>query len=192
MDMGTMVNTINQLIGFFAALDLQVQAWAGSIHTPLGIKCLNLVTYTGSSIAFLILTLFISFYLLSKQKIYEAIFLNVSLFSAWWIMSLLKNVFERSRPAGEALTIASGFSLPSGHAMVSMAFYGFLAALLLRQKNSSRARWGAALLFIWVFLIGFSRIYLNVHYLSDVLAGFIFGFICMILSLAGMDRVKRW
>ena len=190
--MGTMMNTINQLIGFFAALDLQVQAWAGSIHTPLGIKCLNLVTYTGSSVAFLTLTLFISFYLLSKQKHYEAIFLNVSLFSAWWIMSLLKNVFERSRPAGEALTIAAGFSLPSGHAMLSMAFYGFLACLLLRQKNSSRARWGAILLFIWVFLIGFSRIYLNVHYLSDVLAGFIFGLILMILSLAGMDRVKRW
>lgn len=187
-----MLNTINDLISFWAALDLQAQAWAGSVHTPLGIKCLNLVTYTGSSVAFLILTLIISFYLLSKQKIYEAIFLNVSLFAAWWIMSLLKNVFERSRPAGEALTMASGFSLPSGHAMVSMAFYGFLAGLLLRQKNSSRARWGAALLFIWVLLIGFSRIYLNVHYLSDVLAGFIFGFICMILSLAGMDRVQRW
>lgn len=192
MDMDAVINTINGLIGFFAALDLQVQAWAGSIHAPLGIKCLNLVTYSGSSVAFLILTLFISFYLLSKQKIYEAIFLNVSLFAAWWIMGFLKNVFERSRPAGEALTIASGFSLPSGHAMVSMAFYGFLAGLLLRQKNSSRARWGAALLFIWVLLIGFSRIYLNVHYLSDVLAGFIFGFICMILSLAGMDRVQRW
>lgn len=192
MDMGTVMNTINGLIGFFAALDLQAQVWAGSIHTALGIKCLNLVTYTGSSIGFLILTLFISFYLLSKQKIYEPIFLNVSLFSAWWGMSLLKNVFERSRPAGEALTIASGFSLPSGHAMVSMAFYGFLAALLLRQKNSSRARWGATLLFVWVILIGFSRIYLNVHYLSDVLAGFILGFICMIVSLAGMDRVQRW
>jgi len=76
--------------------------------------------------------------------------------------------------------------------MVSMAFYGFLAALLLRQKNSSRARWGATLLFVWVILIGFSRIYLNVHYLSDVLAGFILGFICMIVSLAGMDRVQRW
>ena len=190
--MGTVLNMINDLIGFWTALDLQVQAWAGSIHTPLGIRCLNLVTYTGSSVAFLILTLFISFYLLFKQRIYEAIFLNVSLFSAWWLMSVLKNVFERSRPAGGALTIASGFSLPSGHAMVSMAFYGFLAGLLLRQKNSSRARWGAALLFIWVILIGFSRIYLNVHYLSDVLAGFIFGFIVMILSLVGMDRVKRW
>lgn len=188
--MSQMTNTINDLIGFWAALDLQVQAWAGSIHTPLGIKCFNLVTYTGSSVAFLFLTLFISFYLLSKQRIYEAIFLNVSLFSAWWIMVYLKNVFERSRPAGEALTIASGFSLPSGHAMLSMAFYGFLAGLLLRHEKGSRARWGAALLFIWVMLIGFSRIYLNVHYLSDVLAGFILGFIIMILSLVGMDRVK--
>ena len=188
--MSQMTNTINDLIGFWAALDLQVQAWAGGIHTPLGIKCFNLITYTGSSVAFLFLTLFISFYLLSKQRVNEAIFLNVSLFSAWWIMILLKNVFERSRPAGEALTIASGFSLPSGHAMLSMAFYGFLAGLLLRHEKSSRARWGAALLFIWVILIGFSRIYLNVHYLSDVLAGFILGFIIMILSLVGMDRVK--
>ena len=76
--------------------------------------------------------------------------------------------------------------------MLSMAFYGFLAVLLLRQKNSSRARWGAILLFIWVILIGFSRIYLNVHYLSDVLSGFMLGFISMVLSLAGLDRIKRW
>ncbi|NLN88199.1 MAG: phosphatase PAP2 family protein, partial [Syntrophomonadaceae bacterium] len=136
-------------------------------------------------------TVFISFYLLSKQNIYEAIFLNISLFSAWGMMSLLKNLFERSRPAGEALTIAAGFSLPSGHAMLAMAFYGFLAALLLRHRKRSRARWGAVLLFIWVILVGFSRIYLNVHYLSDVLSGFVFGFICMILSLAGLERVRR-
>lgn len=190
--MGAELNIINDLIGFWAELDLQMQAWVHTVHTPWGIKGLNLVTYTGSSLAFLTLTLFISFYLLSKQRIYEAIFLNVSLFSSWWIMSLLKNLFERSRPAGEALTIASGFSLPSGHAMLSMAFYGFLAVLLLRQKNSSRARWGAILLFVWVILIGFSRIYLNVHYLSDVLSGFVLGFICMVLSLAGLDRIKRW
>ena len=63
--MSAVLNTINDLIGFWAALDLQVQAWAGSIHTPLGIKCFNLVTYTGSSVAFLTLTLFISFYLLA-------------------------------------------------------------------------------------------------------------------------------
>lgn len=186
------MNLINDLLSFWTALDLQVQAWVHGVHTAWGIKALNLVTYTGSAVAFLILTLFISFYLLSKHKIYEAIFLNISLFSAWGMMGLLKNLFERSRPAGKSLTIAAGFSLPSGHAMLAMAFYGFLAALLLRHKKSSRARWGAVLLFIWVILIGFSRIYLNVHYLSDVLSGFIFGLIIMILSLVGLARVKRW
>lgn len=189
--MTEMVRVLESLMQWFIALDLQVQAWAFSLQSPLAVLFFTLITYLGSSIAFPVLTLIISIYLVSKQKWYEALFLNISLFSAWWIMILLKNLFERSRPAGEALTIASGYSLPSGHSMVSIAFYGYLAVLLFRQKDSPLARCGAVLLFMLVVLIGFSRIYLNVHYLSDVLAGFIFGFICLGLSLAGLAKFQK-
>ena len=182
------VRAVENLISWFIALDLHIQAWAFSVQSPLAVSFFTLITYLGSSLAFPILTLIISIYLVSKQKWYEALFLNISLFSAWWLMILLKNLFERSRPAGEALTIASGYSLPSGHAMVSMAFYGYLAVLLFRQKDSPLTRWGAVGLFLLVVMIGFSRIYLNVHYLSDVLAGLVFGFICLRLSLAGLAR----
>ncbi|NLB87665.1 MAG: phosphatase PAP2 family protein [Syntrophomonadaceae bacterium] len=91
-------------------------------------------------------------------------------------MSLLKDFFGRPRPSGEHLTIATGMSFPSGHAMLSMAFYGFVAYLLAQRVNSPQRRkliWAVAVIFI--FLIGFSRLYLNVHYPTDVIAGFLLG-----------------
>lgn len=175
----------------FIALDFLVQAWVAGIQSPVGVWLMNFITYLGSSLAFLFMTFVISVYLISKQKLYVAIFLNASLLSARWLTVVLKNLFERSRPAGEALTIASGYSLPSGHAIASMAFYGYLAVWLLRQKDRPAARWEAVSLFLLIILIGFSRIYLNVHYLSDVLAGFVLGYICLRVSLSGLDKVVR-
>lgn len=99
-------------------------------------------------------------------------------------MEYLKIFFHRARPSGEALTVASGFSMPSGHAMVSFAYYGFLALLLL---DNCQGRWRYLIIagfLLLELLIGFSRLYLNVHYTSDVLAGYGFG----LLLLA----VNRW
>ncbi len=182
--------SIYLLLNWFVNLDLAVQAWAQNTQSYYLAVVFNLITYLGSSVAYPILSAIITYRLLDSYKRWEGIFLNVSLCSAWVLMDFLKELFERTRPTGEALTIASGYSMPSGHAMLSMAFYGFLAVLLLRQRNRPYSWWAAGLLLL-VLLIGFSRIYLNVHYLSDVLAGFILGFICLRLSLAGMDRLKQ-
>ncbi len=81
---------------------------------------------------------------------------------------------------------------PSGHAMLSLDFYGFLAALLLEYGGRvNKPAWlGAVSLYILVLLIGLSRIYLNIHYLSDVMAGFLFSIIILTLSLKAMKLVQ--
>ena len=88
-----------------------------------------------------------------------------------------KAVFERDRPdSSEALASAAGFSFPSGHAMSSLAIYGALTIVAARSFDSPRARMLVAVLALALVLaIGFSRVYLGVHYASDVLAGFIAG-----------------
>jgi len=91
---------------------------------------------------------------------------------------VLKSVYQRARPVPMVgLIAAQSWSFPSGHAMVSAAFYVFVAYLAWRLV-SGWWRWLLATgLIVLVLLIGLSRIYLQAHYLSDVIAGYIAGFI---------------
>ena len=85
----------------------------------------------------------------------------------------LKLVFQRPRPVGFRLVEESGYSFPSGHSMVAMAFFGLIIYLVWRYERDRRQRLllSAAFAFL-IIMIGLSRIYLGVHYASDVLGGF--------------------
>ncbi|MGQ9554986.1 MAG: phosphatase PAP2 family protein [Anaerolineae bacterium] len=90
---------------------------------------------------------------------------------------LLKNLIQRPRPDPvAALVLAGGFSFPSGHALLSLVFYGTLVRILASHMQSRRC---AFLLYLagalLIVAIGFSRLYLGVHYLTDVLAGYAIG-----------------
>lgn len=85
----------------------------------------------------------------------------------------LKTLIQRPRPEGYRLVAESGFSFPSGHSMVAMAFYGLLIWMVWRyEKDSLVRRLGVIGFGLVIVLVGLSRIYLGVHYASDVLAGF--------------------
>lgn len=85
----------------------------------------------------------------------------------------LKFIVQRPRPDGFQLAVEQGFSFPSGHSMVAMAFFGLLAWMVWRYESDRATRIGCAVAFgIVIVLVGVSRIYLGVHYASDVLAGF--------------------
>lgn len=101
--------------------------------------------------------------------------LLVSVFSAELITLILKNVIMRPRP-GMAAVVENSFSFPSGHATVAVALYGFLAYILFRMCRTRKEKIvvSAAGVFL-VLLIGFSRLYIGVHYVSDVIGGFLVG-----------------
>jgi undecaprenyl-diphosphatase len=106
--------------------------------------------------------------------------------------NLLKLLFQRPRPSA-VITMLPGqtWSFPSGHAMVSLAFYGFLAYLgwrLLRGRR--RLAWLTALT-LAVLLIGLARIYLGVHYFTDVVAGYTAGFIWLDTVILGGHLLER-
>lgn len=85
----------------------------------------------------------------------------------------LKFAIQRPRPDGFQLAVEQGFSFPSGHSMVAMAFFGLLVWMVWHYESDRATRIGCAIAFsLVIVLVGVSRIYLGVHYASDVLAGF--------------------
>ncbi len=104
---------------------------------------------------------------------------------------VLKFFFDRPRPV-MPLVEAAGLSFPSGHSMVAASFYGLIIYLVWRHVRPYAWRNVlAALLAIFVLLIGFSRIYLRVHYATDVLAGFSAGFLWVIIGIWALQRLER-
>lgn len=116
------------------------------------------ITNLGGSIVLIVLSLLLLIFI-KKKRIGISIMLN--LFIATALNLILKNILQRPRPTEYRLIEESGYSFPSGHSMISMAFYGYLKISLIM------------ILSILIVLIGVSRIYLGVHYTSDVLAGFL-------------------
>ncbi|MGI4738324.1 MAG: phosphatase PAP2 family protein [Janthinobacterium lividum] len=95
---------------------------------------------------------------------------------------LLKAYFHRARPSS-ALFYQYGLSFPSGHAMMSVAFYGCLAWLMVQHSQ----RWGVATALVgFALLIGCTRVYFHVHYPTDVVAGFCGGLACLVLLRTGV------
>lgn len=98
---------------------------------------------------------------------------------------LLKNLFERARPDAFQMVAASGYSFPSGHAMVSIYFYGMLVFLIVRTMKSWLWRcFLTAITLLFIAAMGISRIYLGVHYPSDVVAGYIAGGMWLMFSIS--------
>ncbi len=149
-------------------------------------KIMLFITFLGKH-QFLIpanLILIFYFLLVTKQNWFSIRVITIAI-SSLVLMLLLKQLFQRKRPLSPLLKAAKGLSFPSGHAIMAVTFYGLLIYILQHAIESSWLRsLVSILLIVLILLIGFSRIYLRVHYASDVLGGFIIGLLWLIISLA--------
>ncbi|MBI5975462.1 phosphatase PAP2 family protein [Staphylococcus canis] len=119
--------------------------------------------------------------MLYKYKI-EALFFALTMILSGVSNPILKNIFDRERPTLLRLIDISGFSFPSGHAMGSTAFFGSLIYVTHRIIKGKSKAVIMALSVILILLISTSRVYLGVHYPTDILAGFVGGLFCIVLS----------
>ena len=114
---------------------------------------------------------FITCIVLKRKLIGAFIVLNIMISSG--LNQILKHIVQRPRPTEYRLIDETGYSFPSGHSMVSAAFYGLFIYLIFKNVKNKYIKWISIItLSILIILIGGSRIYLGVHYTSDVLAGF--------------------
>lgn len=129
-------------------------------------------------------------YLMWRRNIRAAVWLVASLVVAIRLDWALKLLFARPRPPGFAgYAILKSYSYPSGHAFNSLFFYGIALWVLRKFPNAClRSRWTAASVFILIALIGVSRLVLGVHWLSDVVGGFMAGSVWLIVNMALAER----
>ena len=105
---------------------------------------------------------------------------------------LMKLFFHRVRPPHPLIEPLQSFSFPSGHATSGFIFYGLLVYLIWKTSIPKFIKYSAgAILILFSFLIGFSRVYLRVHYPSDVIAGFCIGFAWLSLTIWLFERLKK-
>jgi membrane-associated phospholipid phosphatase len=106
------------------------------------------------------------------------------------LFKLLKEVFQRERPIFEPAIDATGYSFPSGHSTVSMAFYGILIYFIIKYMKSTRLKaWVVRLLCCYILIMGLCRVFLQAHYLSDVLAGFAIGFVYLMICTSIYESI---
>ncbi|WP_192823434.1 phosphatase PAP2 family protein [Rufibacter sp. LB8] len=172
------------------ALDQEAFQLAKEYTNPQMTRFMFFVTFFGSKnfLIFGSLALAAVFLIFKRWRFYSikiiAIAATTTLFN-----QTMKLFFSRPRPA-TALIEQNGLSFPSGHAMIGGAFWGLLVYLVWTNVRPLWLRWViSGVLAIWIFLIGFSRVYLNVHYASDVLAGWAAGFFWLVIALY---LLKKW
>jgi membrane-associated phospholipid phosphatase len=134
--------------------------------------------------------LLVSLYFFRKNKPW-ALRISVIALSSLGLKILLKVSIQRIRPPESLLENVRGFSFPSGHAMMSVVFYGLVIYFIHHSVKNRLLRISfTCALVLFILLIGFSRIYLRVHYASDVLAGLSIGFIWLVLSLWTTRKIE--
>ncbi len=162
--------TILVFLGVMKPIDDTISSFIiGIRNTKLTDRMINISNIGGGYSLISISLLLLIF--IKKKKIPLMIIINLVI--VFLSSQLLKIIFRRPRPDGVFLINRSGFSYPSGHAMVSLAYVIFIVFILKNIKNKFIRIMISSILIILAILIGFSRIYLGVHYFSDVLAGFI-------------------
>lgn len=133
---------------------------------------MRLITQFGGTILMIVWAL-ASLVLIKNKRIAISVVSNLVLIAL--SNNILKLIVRRARPTGFRLIAETGYSFPSGHSMVSMAFYGYLIYLIYKNVRNKKLRWTLITCFsLLILIIGMSRIYLGVHYTSDVFAGFLF------------------
>jgi len=174
--------------------DQTVMSLIKNLDNPLTTKIMKAITQMGSPAIMISIAIVVWFYLFKVQKhFWDSSILITALVGSWTMNEILKRAFHRARPDIVKLIKVTGYSFPSGHAMVSFAFYGILAYLMWLNIRTKPLKYFSILFCSFLILaIGISRIYLGVHYPSDVLAGFAAGGLWLVGCILGLQAIRYY
>jgi undecaprenyl-diphosphatase len=172
-------------------IDILVKGWLDKLDSSLFDQIFIFFSFLGSLLAFIILALLGMIFFIKYKKYLEGIFVYMSLLISWVSMYYLKLLFNRERPPGEKIISTFGASFPSGHAMIATVFYGFITYLVLDNLKIKRRKLTMGILGGLIFFIGISRVYFNVHYTTDIIAGYFFGGVLLFIIIAAYKLIRN-
>lgn len=181
----------HELGTFDTVVTQYIQSFSTSEITKINILITQIASPTSDIIVLLVMGSYLLFHL---RHTWEALALAINLAGGGLLNLILKNIFHRTRPDIVHLVKVSGYSFPSGHAMVSASFYGMLGYIIwLNLCERNKTSWHVWVLTnVFVIAIGLSRIYLGVHFPSDVIAGFAAGGVWLIGCILALQAIRYY
>ncbi len=173
-------------------VDLTISQYLHAHTEPPFTVAMILVSLAGSELVF-IASLALSAYYAWHRRWRECSLFVIAVGGGELLNLALKAFFARQRPLfTDPLFILTSYSFPSGHAMASMIFYGLVVYLIVKRPIAWRWRALATITgAVLILLIGFSRMYLGLHYLSDVLGGYAAGLVWLAFTITGVETFHR-
>lgn len=162
------------------------------LHTPLLDRVMIGVAFVGEPSVLVIVSILLGIWLLAKSYRSEATTLAIAALGAVGLNYLLKQLFARTRPAlWDRIVDVRFYSFPSGHAMISLVIYGFIGYLLATRFQRWRG-WILSTTTLLILAIGFSRLYLGVHWPTDVVAGYAAGLVWLIACIWSLEIWRQF
>lgn len=175
-------------------IDKDIAVWLHERTNPGMLAVMQLITDLASTVWVTVVSVLIVLILCWKRYWYRLLAFMLVFPGGMVLIFLLKIAFHRSRPSfADSVTIFQSYSFPSGHTMAAMLLYGMMAVLGVIAFDSWR--WRVRIVISacsTVLLVGFSRMYLNAHYLSDVLAAIAVGLAWLTLCLTAVNTLRRY
>ena len=178
--------TLIVLVDKNRVIDKSIYKFIMSFRCDFLDKYFTFITHFGDTV---FIVGFVSGFILLSRNIY-GVLMGVSAVDSAIICSVLKHIFVRERPNHLRLIKQGGYSFPSGHSMISVCVYGYLLYLVLKIKNKLLKYILSCLLIFLIISIGISRIYIGVHYPTDVIAGYSLGIVEVILLIEALRLYK--
>lgn len=179
------------MIALNSFLDTSIEQMLYEAQTPFGVRVFSLVTELGSGAAVVVVAVLACLLLWRNGYLRYAFGLLAAVGGAIAVSEIIKRLVERARPPLEwHAVVETGYSFPSNHATAAAALYGFLVYLAWKLAPEKWRGILVAFSALVILLVGFSRLYLGVHYPSDVVAGFILGGLFAFLGARAARKIQ--
>lgn len=182
------VDLIMVITGFSSNFDNAISLFFSVHNNVTFTNTFKAISFICSPKFMIILNVLLFIFIIVKKK-YKLFIIVLSSISSVIINNLVKIIVRRERPDYLRMVMEKSYSFPSGHAMISVLFFGSII-YLVNKYNLKYKKLITFSLSTFVILVGISRIYLGVHYLTDVVGGYLLGFIVLFLIIHLFERKK--